>query len=111
MDGKASGDEIGGTGRKEGESEREAAEIHARRGIEIEPGSRKWGNRWRKPDARKGKETEGNTWATRAGRPVEELVSNRGRRMSRGRKQKRRRQKRERSLKSRKMTKEEHEVP
>ena len=42
---------------------------------------------------------------------MEELVSDRGRRMSRGRKQKRRRQKRERSLKSRKMTKGEHEVP
>ena len=36
-------------------------------------------------DARKGKDTEGNTWATRAGRPVEELVSNRGRRIPRGR--------------------------
>jgi len=35
---EGSGDEIGGTGRKEGESEKEAAEIHARRGMRMNLG-------------------------------------------------------------------------
>tara|TARA_B100000586_G_scaffold144497_1_gene104744 strand:- start:1119 stop:1409 length:291 start_codon:yes stop_codon:yes gene_type:complete len=71
---------------KEGESEGEAAEIHARRDWNEKKtwvaGMRerveRTGENWTQGKGRKGKEAEGNTRATRAGRPVEEPVSNRG---------------------------------
>ena len=44
---------------KEGESEREAAEIRARRGNEKIPGSREWGTKWGELERTGRKEGEG----------------------------------------------------
>ena len=71
---------------KEGESEGEAAEIHARRDwnekktwvARVRNEVERTGENWTQGKGRKGKEAEGNARATRAGRPVEEPVSNRG---------------------------------
>ena len=54
---EGSSDEIGGTGRKEGESEREAAEIHARRRMRMNLGREKMGNEVERTGRKEG---EGN---------------------------------------------------
>ena len=69
-----------GTGRKEGEGTgRKRRETRVDEGGEIRGGS--CIGPWREPDARKGKEREGNGGKherTRAERSVEEVVSDRG---------------------------------
>ena len=67
MDGKASGDEIGGTGRKEGESEREAAEIHARRGKRMNLGRGKVGNEVERTGRKEGEGNRGKHLGNKGG--------------------------------------------
>ena len=98
---------------KEGESEREAAEIHARRGNGKSPGSREWGTKWR-PSRRELDARKGNIWR---GRKRRETRGQRGRgdpwrslyrtveRNGESQDGKRRRRKGKRFPRSRKMTK------
>ena len=88
---------------------REAEEIHMRRGMRMNLGH-VGGERGRDNRTQGRGRKPRETLATRAGRPVEEPVSRRERK-SGDENQKRMRQMKGRSIMSRKMTKEEREVP